>query len=107
MHGPVDPRYGSRQKAPIGDTSPGNYITKLHAVAACYRGIDDVFARALGKFPEGGPGALDITSRAFPGFGAMLRGNPYDPAHESFVTIKAGAPSNLQSISGSFLFTIM
>ena len=52
MHTPVDPRYGSRQKAPIGDTSPGNYVKDLNNVATYYRGIDDVFARLRPAAPE-------------------------------------------------------
>lgn len=94
MHTPVDPRYGSRQRAPIGDTHPGNYIEELHRVATYYRGVDDAFAEQLARFPERWPGALDLSSRTFPGFGAMLRGNAYDARHESFVTLKAGPARN-------------
>lgn len=94
MHTPPDPRYGERQKAPIGDTSPGNYIRQLRGMAALYRGIDDRFTEQLARFPEEWDGALDISSREFFGFGAMLRGNPYDPRHESFVTLKAGPARN-------------
>ncbi len=94
MHTPPDPRYGSRQKAPIGDTSPGNYVDRLQAMADDYRGVDDEFARQLATFPNGGPGALDISSRESYGFGAMLRGNAYDERHESFVTVKAGPARN-------------
>ncbi len=105
MHTPTDPRYGSRQKAPIGETSPGNYVKRLNAAAENYRGIDDDFARRLARFPKGGPGALDISSRAFPGFGAMLRGNAYDDRHESFVTVKAGpARNHYQGDELSFFF---
>ena len=80
----LDPRYGSRQKAPIGDTGPGNYIKQLNAAAAHYRGLDDRFAEQLARFPTAGPGALDLASREFFGFGAMLRGNAYDDRRESF-----------------------
>ncbi|MFP4055433.1 MAG: hypothetical protein ACLF0G_01015 [Candidatus Brocadiia bacterium] len=94
MHTPVDPRYSERQKAPIGDTHPGNYVEELNQMGELYRGIDDVFARQLARFPEPWDGALDISSREFFGFGAMLRGNPYDDRHESFVAIKAGPARN-------------
>lgn len=94
MHTPVDPRYGSRQKAPIGDTSPGDYIDELRGMADLYEDIDDRFARQLSRFPRGGEDALDISSREFFGFGAMLRGSPYDARRESFVTIKAGPARN-------------
>jgi hypothetical protein len=105
MHTPVDPRYASRQKAPIGDTSPGNYVRQLNRLAEHYRGIDDDFARKLAGFPRGGPEALDISSREFFGFGAMLRGSPYDERHESFVTVKAGpARNHFQGDELSFYF---
>jgi len=105
MHTPLDPRYGVRQKAPIGDTSPGNYIKRLGAMAALYRGIDDRFAEQLARFPQRWAGALDLRSREFFGFGAMLRGNPYDDRHESFVTIKAGpARNHFQGDELSFFF---
>ncbi|MBD3265318.1 hypothetical protein GF373_01500 [bacterium] len=94
MHTPVDPRYGERQIAPIGDTSPDNYAKKLHAIGEEYKGVDDRFAEQLMRFPEPWEHALDIGSRAFPGFGAMLRGNAYDQRHESLVTIKAGPARN-------------
>lgn len=93
LHGPPDPRYGSRQKAPIGDTSPGNYIDEINRLADDYRGIDERLAKAFSRFPEGGPDALDIESAEFPGFGAVLRGNPYS-RFESFVTVKAGPARN-------------
>ena len=105
MHTPVDPRYGSRQKAPVGDTSPGNYVKRLRAAAACYRGLDDQFARQLARFGERWKGALDISSREFFGFGAMMRGNAYDEARESFVTVKAGpARNHFQGDELSFFF---
>jgi len=94
MHTPTDPRYGSRQKAPIGDTHPGNYVEQLNAMADVYRGTDDLFAEQLAKFPAKWDKALDLSSREFYGFGAMLRGHPYDDRHESFVTIKAGPARN-------------
>lgn len=94
MHTPTDPRYGERQKAPIGDTHPGSYIKELNAMADLYKGIDDRFAEQLARFPQKWGGALDIRSREFYGFGAMLRGNPYDDRHESFATIKAGPARN-------------
>ncbi len=94
LHTPADPRYGSRQKAPIGDTSPGNYVEELRRMAADYRGIDDPFAEQLARFPENWERALDLSSREFPGFGAMLRGNAYDVRHESFATVKAGPARN-------------
>lgn len=94
MHTPVDPRYGSRQKAPIGDTHPGNYIEHLRKAGGYYRGIDNKFAEQLERFGEKWPGAIDLSSRAFYGFGAMLRGNPYNDRHESFVTVKAGPARN-------------
>jgi len=105
LHGPVDPRYGSRQRAPIGDTHPGHYIAELRRTGALYRGIDDRFADQLERFPEAWDGALDIGSREFYGFGAMLRGHPYDERHESFVTIKAGpARNHYQADELSFYF---
>ena len=105
MHTPVDPRYGTRQKAPIGDTGPGNYVEELHAMADLYRGLDDTFAKQLACFPEKREQAMDISSQAFPGFGAMLRGNAYDDRHESFVTIKAGrARNHYQGDELSFFF---
>ena len=105
MHTPVDPRYGCRQKAPIGDTSPGNYVGALERVAANYRGVDDRFAEQLARFGENWPGALDIGSREFFGFGAMMRGNAYDDRHESFVTVKAGpARNHFQGDELSFFF---
>lgn len=94
LHTPVDPRYGTRQKAPIGDTSPGHFLEELRAMADLYRGLDDRLARQLARFPEPWEQALDISSRAFPGFGAMLRGNAYHDQHESFVTLKAGRARN-------------
>jgi hypothetical protein len=95
MHTPTDPRYGERQKAPIGDTSPGNYIKELNAMAPLYAGIDETFTEQLRAFPTTRFKApLDIRSREFYGFGAMLRGNPYDDRNESFATIKAGPARN-------------
>ncbi|MFO7907374.1 MAG: hypothetical protein R6U98_32300 [Pirellulaceae bacterium] len=94
MHTPVDPRYLARQKAPIGDTHPGHYVDELNRVGTYYEDVDDRFAKQLQRFPEPGSGALDISSRYFPGFGAMLRGNAYDRRHESFVTVKAGPARN-------------
>jgi len=94
MHTPVDPRYGSRQKAPIGDTHPGNYVKELNSMADLYRGVDEKFAEQLARFPQAGDGALDLGSREFFGFGAMLRGSPYDDRRESFVTVKAGPARN-------------
>ena len=70
MHSPTDPRYGSRQKAPLGDTSPGNYLQELNDLAASFRGVDDRFAEQLARFPEPWEHALDLSSREFPGFGA-------------------------------------
>ena len=105
MHTPVDPRYGTRQKAPIGDTGPGHYIDELRGMADLYEGIDDTFAEQLARFPEPWDNALDVSSRPFPGFGAMLRGNPYDDRHESFVTTKAGpARNHYQGDELSFYF---
>lgn len=105
MHTPEDRRYGSRQIAPIGDTSPGNYVRQLRTVADYYRGIDDAFACKLASFPRGGGNTLDISSREFYGFGAMLRGSPYDSKHESFVTVKAGpARNHYQGDELSFYF---
>ncbi|MGB2822130.1 MAG: hypothetical protein WBF17_14195, partial [Phycisphaerae bacterium] len=105
MHTPTDPRYGSRQKAPIGDTSPGNYVGRLNAAATYYNGIDDAFARRLARFPMGGEDAFDISSREFFGFGAMMRGNAYDDRNESFVTVKAGpARNHYQGDELSFFF---
>lgn len=105
MHTPVDPRYGSRQKAPIGDTSPGNYIEQLRGCADLYRGVDDGFAEQLARFPEAGPGAFDLGSRELYGFGAMMRGNAYDERNESFVTVKAGpARNHYQGDELSFYF---
>lgn len=94
MHTPVDPRYGRRQIAPIGDTSPDNFSKKLHHLAPFFEESDPDFARQLQNFPNPSDHPLDISSRAFPGFGAMLRGNAYDPLRESFVTIKAGPARN-------------
>lgn len=108
MHTPTDPRYDSRQKAPLGDTSPGNYIKELNDLAGSYRGVDDLFAEQLARFPEPWENALDLSSREFPGFGAMLRGNPYDDRHESFVTLKAGpARNHYQGDELSFYFAAM
>ncbi len=105
MHGPVDRRYGSRQRAPIGDTHPGNYIEQLRKMAPMYRGIDDAFAAQLERFDEKWERALDISSREFYGFGAMLRGSPYNRRNESFVTIKAGpARNHYQGDEMSFYF---
>jgi hypothetical protein len=94
MHTPVDPRYGTRQIAPIGDTSPGNYIEELRRLSECYRGVDGRFAEQLGRFPEKWSDPLELGSREFQGFGAMLRGNAYDDRNESFVTLKAGPARN-------------
>ncbi|MBM4036176.1 MAG: hypothetical protein FJ291_30955 [Planctomycetes bacterium] len=94
MHTPTDPRYNERQKAPIGDTSPGSYVKELNAMGDLYKGIDDTFAEQLARFPQKCDGALDLRSREFYGFGAMLRGNPYDDRNESFVTIKASPARN-------------
>ena len=95
MHTPVDPRYGERQIAPIGDTSPGNYAKPLNEMAKLYTGINETFAQQLMMFPDGTWKApLDLRSRELYGFGAMLRGNPYDDRHESFVTVKAGPARN-------------
>jgi len=94
MHTPLDPRYGSRQKAPIGDTGPGNYIKEINEMADCFRGIDDTFAQQLARFPEKWDGAIDISSREFYNFGAAFRGNAYDDRNESFVTLKAGPARN-------------
>jgi len=94
MHTPTDPRYGERQKAPIGDTSPGSYVKELNAMGELYKGVDERFAEQLARFPVKWDGALDLRSREFYGFGAMLRGNPYDGRNESFVTIKAGPARN-------------
>ncbi len=108
MHTPHDPRYGSRQKAPLGDTSPGNYVDRLQAMADDYRDLDPAFAKALARFPDGGPDALDISSREFFGFGAMLRGNAYDRRHESFCTVKAGpARNHFQGDELSFYFAAL
>lgn len=105
MHTPVDPRYGTRQIAPIGDTSPGNFTGELRACSVFYRGVDDILAEQLERFPERWEGALDLGSREFPGFGAMLRGNPYDERHESFAAIKAGpARDHYQGDELSFFF---
>lgn len=105
MHTPVDPRYGTRQKAPIGDTGPGNYIKYINEVGEMYKDIDADFARKLIAFPNGGENALDISSREFFGFGAMLRGNAYNNRHESFVTMKAGpARNHFQGDELSFYF---
>jgi hypothetical protein len=105
MHTPVDPRYGTRQKAPVGDTSPGNYVDRLRQMADDFRGIDDRFAGQLARFPDQGEDLLDLSSREFPGFGAMLRGNAYDERHESFVTVKAGpARNHFQGDELSFYF---
>lgn len=105
MHGPVDPRYGSRQRAPIGDTHPGNYIEQLQQMGKVYRGVDDHFAEQLERFPTRWEAPLDIASKEFYGFGAMLRGNPYNERHESFVTIKAGpARNHYQGDELSFYF---
>jgi hypothetical protein len=105
MHTPVDPRYGCRQKAPIGDTHPGHYIDELRAMADAYKGVDDLFAQRLARLPEKWDKALDISSREFFGFGAMLRGNPYDERNESFVTVKAGpARNHFQGDELSFYF---
>ncbi len=94
MHTPIDPRYGQRKVAPIGDTSPKDYIDELHELSQAYHGVDDRFAQQLKQFPSNWDGSLDLSSREFPGFGAMLRGNGYDHRHESFVTIKAGPARN-------------
>ncbi len=94
MHTPVDRRYGERQRVPLGDTHPGHYIEELNELAEDYRGIDDDFAEQLARFPENWEGALDIGSREYPGFGAMLRGHAYEDERESFVTLKAGAARN-------------
>ncbi|MCF7709500.1 MAG: hypothetical protein K9N52_11430, partial [Verrucomicrobia bacterium] len=94
MHTPVDPRYGARQIAPIGDTSPGNYIDKLNHIGAYFENADNEFADQLKRFPENWNNAVNLKSEQFPGFGAMLRGNQYDPRYESFVTIKAGPARN-------------
>ncbi len=105
MHTPVDPRYGTVQKAPIGDTAPGNYVEELHRVADYYRNIDPDFARKLGCFPQKGDDALDISSRAFYGFGAMMRGSAYDRRFSSFATVKAGpARNHFQGDELSFYF---
>jgi hypothetical protein len=105
MHGPVDPRYGVRQRAPIGDTHPGNYMKELREMGRLYRGIDDGFAGKLERFGEKWEGAMDIGSREFYGFGAMLRGGAYDERRESFVTVKAGpARNHYQGDELSFYF---
>ena len=94
MHTPTDPRYGVRQTAPIGDTSPGNYLKELNAMSPLYQAIDAAFAKQLVRFPLKRAYGIDITSREFYGFGAMLRANAYDDRHESFVTVKAGPARN-------------
>ncbi len=105
MHTPVDPRYGARQKAPIGDTSPGNYAKELHQLGEYFRGVDPIFAERLARFPQPWLREFDLGSRSFPGFGAMLRGNAYDERHESFVTVKAGpARHHFQGDEQSFHF---
>ena len=129
MHGPPDPRYGCRQIAPIGDTSP-SAAEEIAAIAAhAYRDIDPAFAAvcrafALSVRPDGTTGksstdlsilepdpiepgdlsAHDWSSRAFPGFGAMMRGNAFTNV-ESFVTVKSGpARSHFQADEQSFTF---
>ncbi|MFW6062486.1 MAG: hypothetical protein ACOC93_06725, partial [Planctomycetota bacterium] len=99
------PRYGKRNIAPIGDTHPGDYIEEIRACAADYEEIDPAFAKQLRRFPESWDGALDLAGRAFPGFGAMMRGHAYDEDRESFVTVKAGpARNHFQGDSLSFYF---
>lgn len=105
MHTPYDPRYGQRQIAPLGDTGPGNYVRNLNEMADYFDASDPAFAAKLRQFPKGGPGAMDIGGRPFPGFGATMRGNAYDDRHESFVTIKAGpARNHYQGDELSFFF---
>ncbi len=105
METSVDPRYGTRQMAPLGDTSAGDYAPRLNAVADDYLGVDEIFAEQLRRFPEKWERALDIGGREFPGFGAMMRGNAYDPRRESFATVKAGpARNHYQGDELSFYF---
>ena len=105
METPVDPRYGTRQKAPLGDTSVGDYASHLNGVADDCREVDQLFSERLKRFPENWERALHIGSREFPGFGAMMRGNAYDERHESFVTVKAGpARNHYQGDELSFYF---
>jgi hypothetical protein len=105
METPVDPRYGQRQKAPLGDTSVGSHVGRLNQLGESYRGVDEPFAEQLTRFPERWAGALDIGSRSFHGFGAALRGNAYDTNRESYVTIKAGpARNHYQGDELSFYF---
>lgn len=105
METPVDPRYGQRQMAPLGDTSVGSHVGRLNKLGESYRGVDDKFAEQLRRFPERWDGALDLGSRQFYGFGAMLRGNAYDTNRESYVTIKAGpARNHYQGDELSFYF---
>lgn len=129
MHGPPDPRFGYRQIAPIGDTSPGA-AGEIAAIAAyAYKDIDPAFAAvcrgfALSVSPDGTTGkpstdlaildadpiapadlsTYDWSSRTFPGFGAMMRGNAFTDV-ESFVTIKSGpARNHFQADEQSFTF---
>jgi hypothetical protein len=105
METPVDPRFNARQQAPLGDTGFGSHVGKLNELGESYRGVDDQFAEQLRRFPEPWAGALDIGSRQFFGFGAMLRGNAYDTNRESYVTIKAGpARNHYQGDELSFYF---
>jgi hypothetical protein len=105
METPVDPRYGKRQMAPLGDTGAGSHVGQLNGMASYYEGVDDLFAEQLRRFPEKWEKALDISSRAFPGFGAALRGNLYDERNESYVTFKAGpARNHYQGDELSFFF---
>ena len=77
MHTPEDPRYGSKQIAPIGEVSRRNYLPELQP-------FDPSF---------------DAASREFKGFGALLRSS------NSFVTLKAGpARHNFHGDELSFHF---
>lgn len=115
---PVDPRLGFRHEAPIGDTHRwtsgiGVGFGKLAllvrdfdpAAAAEFRAAGDELARTGGLkrddwdklLDEGLRGiapsdfaALDWSSQAFGGFGAVLR-DAFGTPRESFVSIKAGA----------------
>jgi hypothetical protein len=105
METPVDARYGVRQKAPLGDTSQGNHVAQINKLGESYRGVDDLLAERLRRFPEKWEKALDISSREFYGFGAALRGNAYDERNESYCTIKAGpARNHYQGDELSFYF---
>ena len=116
LHTPPDPRLGRRNLAPLGDTSPWqDAVGRLFGVAAAgIRKTDPKLAATWAAlyrhyYGDGGSGDLatdvlladpyapaarlqpaDWGSRAFKGFGAVLRSR-FGTPHETFVAFKCGS----------------